>query len=120
MRFDFYQSNLKTMENKSAFNWIIRSNFPEADFWLINKGSAKTLGKPVEKFESYLTGIQCPALIDSRYGYYICLMLYSNGTWEQRSHGSIALQHLRISDIKEVFREIAKNHRRQKKFIKIS
>lgn len=120
MRFDFYQSNLKAMENKSAFNWIIRSNFPEADFWLINKGSTKNLGKPVKKFESYLTGIQCPALIDSEYGYYLCAYLHSLDTWSKYSRGSINLQHLRIRDIRQVFQEIAQSHRRQKKFIKIS
>ena len=119
LRFDFYHSNLKTMENKSAFNWVIHTNFPEADFWLINKGSAKSLGKPVKKFEPFLTGIQCPALIDPEYGYYLCLHLYSINTWSAYSCSSINLKHLRIRDIKEVFQQITNSHRNPKRFVDI-
>jgi len=106
-------------ENKSAFNWIIRTNFPEADFWLINKGSAKSLGKPVKEFEPYLTGIQCPALITPEYGYYLCVHLHSIGIWQSYSRGSINLQHLRVYDVREVFQAIAKSHSYQNRFITV-
>lgn len=52
----------KQMENKSLFNWVVRNNFPDADFWLINKGDTN-IGKPVKEFQPFLTGIQCPAKI---------------------------------------------------------
>jgi hypothetical protein len=107
------------MENKSAFNWIIRSNFSGADFWLINKGSAKNLGKPVKTFEPYLTGIQCPAMILPEYGYYLCMHLHSFGTWERYANSSINLKHLRIFHIREVFNAIARNHSHQNRFITV-
>ncbi|MEO9124762.1 MAG: hypothetical protein ABI262_08765, partial [Microcoleus sp.] len=107
------------MENKSAFNWIIRNNFAEADFWLINKGSVQSLGKPVKVFEPFLTGIQCPATIEPRYGYYLCVHLHSIGTWSEHSRGSINLQHLRIRDIREVFQKLAHSHHHQKRFVDI-
>src|SRR4028118_1601221 len=65
----------KTMENQLNYDWIVRRNFAEADFWLINKGSCESLGKPVKQYEPFLTGIKCPVLILPDYGFYLCLYL---------------------------------------------
>lgn len=100
-------------ENKSCFDWIVRNNYPEADFWLINKSSQEKLGEPVKKFEPFLTGIKCPALILPDYGYYLCLHLHHQGFWKQYSIGSISWKNLRLKDIKSVFRDIGRNHRNQ-------
>jgi hypothetical protein len=99
------------MENLSLFDWIVKNNFPEADFWLINKGSKHKLGEPVKEFQPYLTGIKCPALVLPDYGFYMCLHLYQQGLWQEYSQGSINLQHLRLKYVKEVFRSIGNQHR---------
>ncbi len=101
------------MENTSCFEWIVRNNFPDADFWLINKGSKHKLGEPVKEFEPYLTGVKCPALILPDYGFYLLQYLHQQKLWEKYSLGSINLQHLRIKDIREVFRSIGNQHRIQ-------
>ncbi|MEG4350189.1 hypothetical protein QUA74_10655 [Microcoleus sp. LAD1_D3] len=101
------------MENLSLFNWIVKNNFPEADFWLINKGSKHKLGEPVKEFQPYLTGIKCPALVLPDYAFYMCLHLYQQGLWQQYSQGSINLQHLRLKNVKEVFQSIGNQHRIQ-------
>lgn len=98
------------MENQSCFNWIIRNNFENADFWLVNKGSSKSLGNPVKTFESFYTGVQCPVLVWPDYGYYYCLYLYNSGFWKRYSKGSTGLQHLRVSDIRKVFAEISRQN----------
>ena len=103
------------MENLSTYDWIVRKNFVEADFWLINKGSTNKLGEPVKKFEPFLTGIKCPVLILPDYGFYLCLHLYQTGLWQQYSQGSTNLQHLRSKDVKKVFQSIAYQHRIQDK-----
>ena len=103
------------MENTSCFNWVIRNNFPEADFWLINKGSKHKLGEPVKEFQPFLTGVKCPALILPDYGFHLCQYLHFQKLWENYSIGSINLQHLRIQDIKEVFQSIGDQHRIQDK-----
>ena len=36
----------------------IKTNFPEADFWLIRKGDEKVVGTPVKKFEPQHIGIK--------------------------------------------------------------
>ncbi|MEG4496985.1 hypothetical protein QUB05_07240 [Microcoleus sp. F10-C6] len=101
------------MENLSLFDWIVKNNFPEADFWLINKGSKHKLGEPVKEFQPYLTGIKCPALVLPDYGFYLCLHLQQQGVWQQYSQGSLNLQHLRLKNLKEVFRSIGNQHRIQ-------
>ncbi|MEG5063138.1 hypothetical protein QUB33_05890 [Microcoleus sp. B3-A4] len=101
------------MENPSLFTWIVKTNYPDADFWLINKGSKEKLGEPVKEFQPYLTGIKCPALILPAYGFYMCLYLHQKGIWQAHSHGVINLKHLRIKYIKQVFQEIATDHRLQ-------
>ncbi|MEG4960281.1 MULTISPECIES: hypothetical protein [unclassified Microcoleus] len=103
------------MENLSLYTWIVRNNFAEADFWLINKGSKHKLGEPVRKFEPFLTGIKCPVLVLPDYGFYLCLHLQQQGLWKQYSIGSTNLQHLRMKDVKEVFQSIAYQHRIQDK-----
>ncbi|MEG4084587.1 hypothetical protein [Microcoleus sp. POL10_C6] len=101
------------MENPSLFTWIVKTNFADADFWLINKGSKEKLGLPVKEFQPYLTGIKCPALILPAYGFYMCMYLHQKGTWAAHSQGAINLQHLRIKYIKQVFQGIASDHRLQ-------
>ncbi|MEG4044584.1 hypothetical protein [Microcoleus sp. Pol17_C1] len=101
------------MENLSLFDWIVKNNFPEADFWLINKGSKHKLGEPVKEFQPYLTGIKCPALVLPDYGFYLCLHLQQQRLWQQYSQGSLNLQHLRLKNVKEVFRAIGNQHRIQ-------
>jgi choline kinase len=36
----------------------IKTNFPEADFWLDRKGSIDTVGKPIKEFSSERIGIK--------------------------------------------------------------
>ncbi|MGL5063223.1 MAG: hypothetical protein ACRC62_24855 [Microcoleus sp.] len=107
------------MKNIQTFNWIVRNNFRQADFWLVNKGSLENLGKPVKDFEPFLTGIKCPVSIDPEYGYYLCWHLHSIGIWRQYGRSSIELGHLRICDIKKIFQSIAGSHRQQKRFIDV-
>jgi len=92
------------VENQSQ--WKIKTNFPEADFWLINKGNKSKLGEPVKEFETYLTGIKCPDYIFPNYGYYLCLYLFQQGIWQQYALGTTNLNHLRIKDIKSILNSL--------------
>ena len=92
------------VENQSK--WQVKTNFPSADFWLINKGNKDKLGEPVKEFEPYLTGIKCPDYIVPSYGYYLCLYFYQIGIWKQYALGTTNLNHLRIRDIKSFFNSL--------------
>ena len=48
-------------------NFIVRTNFPDADIWLQKRGSAHNVGAPKNKFDSvqgkYNIGIKLPETI---------------------------------------------------------
>ena len=108
------------MEDTSCFNWIIRNNFPEADFWLTNKGSKHKLGEPVKEFQPYLTGVRCPALILPDYGFYLCQYLHQQKVWENYARGITNWQHLQITEIREVFQAIEQQHSQSKRIFAVA
>ncbi|XWK89447.1 MAG: hypothetical protein U7127_05115 [Phormidium sp.] len=107
------------MENKSLFNWVVKNNFKQADFWLINKGD-KDIGKPVKEFQPFLTGIQCPAKILPDYGFYLCVHFYNLWIWHQIAIGSTNFKNLRISDIRSFFNQLSRQHRESSRYVQIN
>jgi len=107
------------MKNQSCFEWIIRKNFLDADFWLTNRGSAASIGQPKREFQPYYTGVKCPLLILPDYGYYLCIYLHQIGVWKQYASGTISFYNLKTSSIRQVFRELSRYHKTQHKQIKI-
>jgi len=82
----------------------IKTNFPEADFWLIRKGDEKTVGKPVEKFEPQYIGIKVlrTDILFPKYLYYIFVHLQESGQLIQYTKGVLNLKHIIIDDIKNI------------------
>jgi hypothetical protein len=109
----------EAMENKSCFNWIVKNDFADADFWLINKGSLKDLGKPVREFQHYYTCIQCPVLIWPDYGYYLCVYFQQIGVWERLGIGTTSYKNLRITDIRKVFNQVSRQHSLDKRIVRL-
>ncbi len=99
---------------QDLYNWEIKNKFPEADFWMQNKGTADTVGTITREYRECLTGIKCPAVILPAYGYYFCQHLHQSGVW--KPHTCMALiswQTIRISDIRMIFKEISRSYRAQ-------
>lgn len=90
------------------WSWImelfeIYNNFPNADFWLINKHSIDKIGEPVKEYRSCLTGIKCnQELIIPDYVFYACLHLYQRGIWRGYGRSSINLVYLTVKDIRTI------------------
>lgn len=82
----------------------IKTNFPEADFWLIRKGDEETVGKPVKKFEPQHIGIKVikTDILDSKYLYYVFEYLYSSKELIKYTKGVLNLKHIIIDDIKNI------------------
>jgi hypothetical protein len=82
----------------------IRTNFEDADFWIIRKGQDKMLGKPTKEFALNHIGLQLNdvgrSLFDPNYLYYLFEFLHGQGVWRQLAKGSLALQHITVSDAK--------------------
>lgn len=89
--------------SRHEYLWKIHSAFLAADFWLISKGSREQLGKPIREYQKGCFGLLAPKCLGSVYGYYLCEYLWQSGLWQSYSCGTITWQHLRISDVRNVF-----------------
>ena len=81
-----------------------KTNFEDADFWLIRKGSENSVGKPVKEYSPEHIGVKikegAPVLPD--YLFYVFMMLQSRGIFTQLSKGTTRLKNIRVSDIKNL------------------
>ncbi|MGL4498651.1 MAG: DUF6943 family protein [Planktothrix sp.] len=92
------------MYQRHAYQWTIHSAFEGADFWLIAKHNREVLGKPIREYKNGCFGMLAPQYFDPTYAFYLCLYLYNESFWKSYSYGSLELNHLRITDVREVFK----------------
>lgn len=81
-----------------------KRNAPDADFWLIRKGSENTVGKPTREFSPEHIGVKVieTSLVDSQYLFYFFMLLQSKGLFKNLSKGTTNLKNIRISDVKSI------------------
>jgi hypothetical protein len=98
MRFDIFI--LMTLGDLCEF----KTNFPEADFWLIRKGSEKTVGMPVKDFDSERIGVKViqTDILNPQYLYYVFMSLQQGGKFIPFAHGTLKLKNISIRDIKNI------------------
>jgi len=79
----------------------VKTNFPDADFWLQRSGSVDTVGKPSRDFNPDSIGIKVTAtdVLDPKYLYYVFMHLHQKGMWKQHTVGALKLVHIRTSDV---------------------
>ena len=92
------------MYQRHPSEWTIHSAFKGADFWLISRHNREVLGQPIREHKKGCFGMLAPQNIDPNYAFYLCLYLYNERFWESYAYGSIQFQHLRITDVREVFK----------------
>ncbi|WP_237157250.1 hypothetical protein [Planktothrix agardhii] len=92
------------MYQRHAYQWTIHSAFEGADFWLIAKHNREMLGKPIREYKKGCFGMLAPLNVFPNYGFYLCQYLYNEGFWQSYSYGSLELNHLRITEVREVFK----------------
>jgi hypothetical protein len=82
----------------------IRTNFPDADFWLIRSEAESAVGCPVREFNPKHIGIKVTAQdrVDPSYLYYAMLNIYNQGLWKNRSYGATNLKNIRSSDVQNI------------------
>ena len=79
-------------------------NNPDADFWLIRKGSANMVGRPTREFSPEHIGVTVtrPDLVLADYLFYVFEHLANQGVFVSMAHGTTNLQNIRIKDIKNI------------------
>ena len=77
---------------------------PDADFWLIRKGSDKTVGKPVKEFDPSRIGVKVVRtdVLDPKYLYYVMMNLHNQGHFARLSNGTTNLVNIRVEDIANI------------------
>ena len=82
----------------------IKTNFPDADFWLTRKGSEFDVGKPTRTYKPQHIGIKVERtdIIIPDYLYYVLMHLHQVGYFKRRCRGSLRLKHITISDVDKI------------------
>lgn len=79
-------------------------NMPDADFWVVRRGSEREVGRPVKAFNPEHFGIKVTQtdVLDPGHLYYALVHLHGQGAWKLRAHGTLALVNLRASDFRNI------------------
>ena len=82
----------------------IATNMPDADFWLVRKGSDKTVGKPVKEFDPSRIGVKVVRtdVIDPNYLYYAMMNLHNQGMFARLANGTTNLVNITVNDIANI------------------
>ncbi|OBU86071.1 hypothetical protein [Chromobacterium subtsugae] len=82
----------------------IRTNFPEAHFWIIRRGSADRCGKPIREFNPEHIGIRIEAtdMLLPDYLYYVMMHIHHAGYWQGIATGSLSLVNIKVSDVRNI------------------
>lgn len=79
-------------------------NAPDADFWIVRRGTVKAVGQPTYTFNPEHIGIKVVRtdLLLPRYLYYCLMHIHAKGMWEPIATGTLTLVNIRVSDIKHI------------------
>lgn len=81
----------------------VRTNFPEADFWITRRGSADKLGSVSTEFNPESFGVlNRNHTIDPQYLRYALEHIYNQGWYKGRGHGTTNLQNIRLEDVRSI------------------
>lgn len=82
----------------------VKTNYPEADFWIVRRGSLKNVGKPTREFYAEHIGIKVIKTDILIPDYLMICMeyLHNRGVWNPRANGSLSLVNIRVSDVKSI------------------
>lgn len=82
----------------------IRTNYPEAHFWLIRKGSKGQCGMPVREYNPEHIGIKVERteILLPNYLFYCLTHIHKVGTWEPLANGTLNLVNIKVSDVRSI------------------
>lgn len=100
------EKNITESQSETTLKHLatVKTNMQDADFWLVRKGSSKTVGKPVREFNPEHIGIKVTRtdVLDPQYLYYVLMNLHNQGYFAQRANGILELVNIRASDVADI------------------
>lgn len=82
----------------------VKTDFPDADFWITRKGDINSVGKPTKEFDPEKIGVKVVRtdLLLPDYLYYVFEFLVMKGTFASMSRGTSNLKNITIDDVKNL------------------
>jgi hypothetical protein len=82
----------------------VKTDFPDADFWITRKGDVDSVGKPTKEFDPEKIGIKVVRtdLLLPDYLYYVFEFLVINGSFASMSSGTTKLKNITVDDVKNL------------------
>lgn len=82
----------------------IRTDYPEAHFWIVRRGSAERCGEPVRVFNPEHIGIRINRtdILLPDYLFYAMSHVHRSGHWERLATGTLSLVNIRVSDVRAI------------------
>jgi hypothetical protein len=82
----------------------IKVGLEDADFWIVRRGSDKTVGQPTREYSREAIGVKVlrTDLLDPNYLYYLIQFLHSRGLFRQMARGTTTLVNIRVNDIARI------------------
>ncbi len=82
----------------------IRTNYPEAHFWIVRRGSAERCGEPVRVFNPEHIGIRVDRtdILLPDYLFYALMSIHQRGHWKEIATGTLSLVNIRVSDVRSI------------------
>ncbi|PCH65820.1 MAG: hypothetical protein COC04_00890 [Gammaproteobacteria bacterium] len=82
----------------------IKTNFQDADFWLIRRGSESRVGEPSREFYKEHIGIKVTRtdILLPDYLFYALKHIQLRGYWAKRARGSLRLVSITVEDVRNI------------------
>jgi hypothetical protein len=82
----------------------IQVNFPEANFWIVRRGSVERCGEPERVFNPEHIGIRVDRtdILLPDFLYYALKHLHQHGHWQRLVTGTLSLVNIRVSDVRRI------------------
>lgn len=96
----------KPRKNPGMPVFAVKTNFPDADLWVVRRGTPEKVGSVTKTFSPEHVGVQvlAPDLILPDYLYYVLMQLHSQGFYRERMKGATRLQGITTNDVKDALR----------------
>lgn len=82
----------------------VKTDFPDADFWITRKGEINSVGKPTKEFDPEKIGIKVVRtdLLLPDYLYYVFEFLVMSGGFATMASGTTKLKNITVDDVKNL------------------
>ncbi len=82
----------------------IRTDYPEAHFWLVRRGSVHRCGEPVRLFNPEHIGVRIERtdLLLPDFLFYALTHVHGSGYWQKVATGTLSLVNIRVSDVRDI------------------